>query len=75
MSIKLTDTQLVILSAAAPARRSLSGGAEESEGKTPPRKWQRNFSLAALVREELRPRRALAVWRRDDESGQSYCLN
>jgi hypothetical protein len=71
MSIKLTDTQLVMLSAAAqrddrcfePPKNLKGGAAQRVATKL----------LAAGLAKEIKAK-AGAVWRRDDETGQSYSL-
>jgi hypothetical protein len=72
MSIKLTDTQVVILSAAARrddrclvAPKSIRGGAAQ--------KVAVKFIAAGLVK-EIKAKAGMAIWRRDDEAGQHYSL-
>jgi DNA-binding MarR family transcriptional regulator len=72
MSIKLTDTQLVMLSAAARrddrclvAQRNLKGGAMH--------KVAAKLVTAGLVK-EIKAKAGMAVWRRDDAIGQAYAL-
>ena len=72
MSIKLTDTQLVILSAAAQhddrclvAPTNLKGGAAQ--------KVAAKLITAGLVK-EIKAKTGMAIWRRDDAAGQAYAL-
>ncbi len=72
MSIKLTDTQLVMLSAAARrgdrclvAPQNLKGGAMH--------KVAVKLVTAGLVK-EIKAKARMAVWRRDDAIGQAYAL-
>ena len=72
MSIKLTDTQLVILSTAAQREdrclvtpKSLKGGA--------PQKIAAKLLAAGLVK-EIKAKPGMAIWRREDEAGQSFSL-
>ena len=72
MSIKLTDTQLVILSTAAQREdccltlpKSLKGSSAQ--------KVSSKLLAAALVR-EIRAKQGAPVWRRDEEAGTSYSL-
>ena len=72
MSIKLTDTQLVMLSAAARrddrclvAPQNLKGGAMH--------KVAAKLVTAGLVK-EVKAKAGMAVWRRDDAIGQAYAL-
>jgi hypothetical protein len=72
MSIKLTDTQLVILSAAAQRDdrclippKSLKGASAQ--------KVAAKLIAAGLVR-EIKAKPGMAVWRRSDEAGQSFAL-
>jgi hypothetical protein len=71
-SAKLTDTQLVILSAASQredrcltAPKNLKGGAAQ--------KVAVKLLEAGLVR-EIKARAGMAIWRRDEEAGQAYSL-
>jgi hypothetical protein len=73
MSIKLTDTQLVILSTAAQREdrclvtpKSLKGGA--------PQKIAAKLLAAGLVKEIKAKPGMAAIWRREDEAGQSFSL-
>jgi hypothetical protein len=72
MSIKLTETQLLMLSAAAQredrclvAPNSLKGGAAQ--------KIAAKF-LAAGLAKEIKAKPGAPVWRHDDEAGRSYLL-
>jgi hypothetical protein len=72
MSIKLTDTQIVILSAA--ARRG-------DRCLVPPKSLKGNAAqmiatklLAAGLVKEIKAKPGMAIWRRDDEAGQSFAL-
>ena len=72
MSIKLTDTQLVMLSAAAQredrclvASATLNGAAAQKVAK--------KLISAGLAR-EVKGKRGDPIWRRDEESGVSYAL-
>jgi hypothetical protein len=72
MSIKLTDTQLVMLSAAAqrddrclvPAPKLKGAAAQKIAGKL----------MAAGLVKEIKAKAGVSVWRRDDEAGISYGL-
>jgi hypothetical protein len=72
MSIKLTDTQLIVLSAAAQrddrclvASKSLKGGAAQ--------KFAAKLLTAGLVK-EIKAKPGMPAWRRDEGAGQSYAL-
>lgn len=72
MSIKLTDTQLIMLSAAAQrkdrclvASPNLKGGAAQ--------KVAAKLSAAGLVK-EIKAKAGMPVWRRDEALGQPYGL-
>jgi Protein of unknown function (DUF2924)/Protein of unknown function (DUF3489) len=72
MSIKLSDTQLVILSAA--ARR-------DDRSLTPPEKLKVGAAhkvavklIAAGLVKEIRAKAGTPVWRRDEQNAQSYAL-
>ena len=72
MSIKLTDTQLVILSAAAQredrclvAPPTLKGGAAQKVA---------NKLISSGFTKEVRPKAGAPIWRRDEESGEDYAL-
>jgi hypothetical protein len=69
---KLTDTQLVILSAASQredrclvAPKNLKGGAAQKVAAK---------LLAAGLAREIKARTGMALWRRDEEAGQAYSL-
>jgi len=72
MSIKLTDTQLLMLSAAArrndrclvAAPNVKAGAAQKIAGKL----------IASGLVKEIKAKPGAPVWRRDDEAGQSYAL-
>ncbi len=71
-NVKLSDTQLVIMSAAAQredrclvASANLKGGAA--------RKVAEKLIATGLVK-EIRAKPGMAAWRRDEEAGQSYAL-
>jgi hypothetical protein len=73
MSIKLTDTQLILLSAAAQrkdrclvAPPKLNGGAAQ--------KFAAKLLTAGLVK-EIKAKPGMPPWRRDEGAGQSYALN
>jgi hypothetical protein len=72
MSIKLTDTQLVILSAAAQREdrclvtsKNLKGGAAQRIAAK---------LLAAGLAKEIKAKPGMAIWRRADEARQSFAL-
>src|SRR5271166_4071959 len=72
MSIKLTDTQLVILSAAAQREDrclilppTLKGGAAQKVA---------NKLISSGFTKEVRPKAGAPIWRRDEESGEDYAL-
>ena len=72
MSIKLTDTQLVMLSAAAQREdhflvspKSLRGGAAQKVAEK---------LISAGLAKETKAKRNDPIWRRDEESGASYAL-
>jgi hypothetical protein len=72
MSIKLTDTQLIILSAAAQredrclvASPKLKGGAALKVA---------NKLISAGFVEEIKAEAPATIWRRDNEAGQTYAL-
>ncbi len=72
MSIKLSDTQLIVLSAAAQredrclvAPKTLRGGAAQ--------KFAQKL-LAAGLAKEIKAKPGAPVWRRDEEAAQSYSL-
>lgn len=72
MSIKLTDTQLVMLSAAAqrddrcliPSKNLKGGAAQKVTAKL----------VAAGFAKEIKAKAGAPVWRRDEETGQNYAL-
>jgi hypothetical protein len=72
MSIKLTDSQLVMLSAAAQredrclvAPKTLNGAAVQKVA---------NKLISARLVEEIEAEAGAAIWRRDNETGQAYVL-
>src|SRR5271166_5344003 len=72
MSIKLTDTQLVVLSAAAQREDrclilppTLKGGAAQKVA---------NKLISSGFTKEVRPKAGAPIWRRDEESGEDYAL-
>ena len=72
MSIKLTDTQIVMLSAAAQrddrclvAPRNLKGGAAQKVATK---------LIEAGLAKEIKAKPGAPVWRRDEQGGQSYAL-
>jgi hypothetical protein len=72
MSIKLTDTQLVLLSAAAQrkdrclvAPETLKGGASQKVAKK---------LISMGLAKEIKAKRNDPIWRRDEQSGASYAL-
>jgi hypothetical protein len=72
MSIKLTDTQIVMLSAAAQrddrcllAPRNLKGGAAQKVATK---------LIGAGLAKEIKAKPGAPVWRRDEQGGQSYAL-
>jgi hypothetical protein len=72
MSIKLTDTQLVMLSAAAQrddrclvASQNLKGSAAQKVAAK---------LIGAGLAKEIKAKPGAAVWRRDEQTGQSYAL-
>jgi len=72
MSIKLSDTQLVMLSAAAQ---------RDDRGLTPPEKLKGGAAhkvaaklIAAGLVKEVKAKAGTPVWRRDEQAGQSYAL-
>jgi Protein of unknown function (DUF3489) len=72
MPVKLTDTQLVLLSAAAqrddrcltPASRLKAGAAQKIADKL----------IAAGFAKEIKSKTSVPVWRRDEETSQTYAL-
>jgi Protein of unknown function (DUF3489) len=72
MSIKLSDTQLVMLSAAAQRDdRSLTPPEKLKGG--PANKVATKLIAAGLVK-EVKAKTGMPVWRRDEQNGQSYAL-
>ena len=72
MSIKLSDTQLVMLSAAAQ---------RDDRSLTPPEKLKGGAAhkvaaklIAGGLVKEVKARAGMPVWRRDEQAGQSYAL-
>ena len=72
MSIKLSDTQLVMLSAAAQ---------RDDRSLTPPEKLKGVAAhkvaaklIAAGLVKEVKAKAGTPVWRRDEQAGQSYAL-
>jgi hypothetical protein len=72
MSVKLTDTQLVLLSAAAQrkdrclvASETLKGGAAQKVAKK---------LISVGLAKETKAKRNDPIWRRDEQSGASYAL-
>src|SRR5271165_2813163 len=72
MSIKFNDTQLVLLSAA--SRR-------DDQGLVPPAGAKRGRAQRAVAKlleagllKEIRAKAEAPIWRRDDETGQTYAL-
>jgi hypothetical protein len=72
MSIKLTDTQLMMLSAAAQRNDRYLVAAPNLKAAAA-QKIARKLIGAGLVR-EIRAKAGAPVWRRDDDSGLSYSL-
>ena len=72
MSIKLTDTQLVPLSAAA-QRKDLCLVAPSTLRGATAQKVASKLISAGLVK-EVRAKASDPIWRRDEESGASYAL-
>ena len=72
MSVKLTDTQLVILSAAA-QRDDRSLTAPKSLKGASAQKVASKLLAAGLVK-EIKAKPGMAIWRRDDEAQQSFAL-
>jgi Protein of unknown function (DUF3489) len=72
MSIKLSDTQLILLSAAAQ---------RDDRSLTPPEKLKGGAAhkvatklIAAGLAKEVKAKAGMPVWRRDEQYGQSYAL-
>ena len=72
MSIKLTDTQLVMLSATA-QRQDRCIAAPPSLKGAAAHKIATKLVTAGLV-EEIKAKRGAHVWRRDDTTGEAYAL-
>ncbi|MFZ0600936.1 MAG: DUF3489 domain-containing protein [Roseiarcus sp.] len=72
MSIKLTDTQLLMLSAAA-QRQDRCIAAPPSLKGAAAHKIATKLVTAGLV-EEIKAKRGAHVWRRDDTTGEAYAL-
>jgi Protein of unknown function (DUF3489) len=72
MSIKLTDTQLVLLGAAA-QRKDLCLVARPTLRGATAQKVVRKLISAGFVR-EVKAKASNPIWRRDEESGASYAL-
>ena len=72
MSIKLTDTQLVMLSAAAQRNGHCLVAAPNVKASAA-RKIAGKLIASGLVK-EIKAKPGAPVWRRDDEAGRSYAL-
>ena len=72
MSIKLTDTQLMMLSAAAQRNDRYLVAAPNLKGAAA-QKIASKLIGAGLVR-EIRAKAGAPVWRRDEDAGLSYAL-
>jgi hypothetical protein len=72
MSIKLTDTQLLMLSVAA-QRQDRCIAAPPSLKGAAARKIATKLVAEGLA-EEVKAKRGAQVWRRDDATGQAYAL-
>jgi hypothetical protein len=72
MSVKLSDTQLVMLSAAAQRGDRSLRPPEKLKGG-PAHKVATKLIAAGLVK-EVKAKAGMPVWRRDEQSGQSYAL-
>ena len=72
MSIKLTDTQLLMLSAA--ARRNDRCLVAASNVKAAAAQKIAGKLIASGLVKEIKAKPGAPVWRRDDEAGQSYAL-
>ena len=72
MSIKLTDTQLVMLSAAAQRHDRCLVAPAHLKG-TAPQKAAGKLIAAGLVK-EVKAKAGAPIWRRDVETGQTYAL-
>src|SRR5258708_29638957 len=73
MSIKLTDTQLVLMGAAAQRKDLYLVAPPTLKGATAQKVASKLIS-AGLVK-EVKAKASDPVWRRDEESGASYALN
>src|SRR3984957_12413809 len=72
MSIKLTDTQLVLLGAAAQRKDHFLVAPPTLKGATA-QKVARKLISAGFVK-EVKAKASDPIWRRDEESGASYAL-
>ena len=72
MSIKLTDTQLLMLSVAAQRQDRCIAASPSLKGAAA-RKIATKLVAAGLA-EEVKAKRGAQVWRRDDAAGQVYAL-
>ena len=72
MSIKFTDTQLVLLSAAS-QRDDLCLAPPKGPRRAQAQRAGAKLLEAGLVK-EMRARAGAPIWRRDDETGQTYAL-
>jgi Protein of unknown function (DUF3489) len=72
MSIKLTDSQLVMLSAASQRDDRCLEQSKRFKGSDAP-KLAEKLIKAGLAR-EVQAKAGMPVWRRDDEAGRSYAL-
>jgi hypothetical protein len=72
MSIKLTDTQLVLLGAAA-QRKDLCLVAPPTLKGATARKVASKLISAGFIK-EVKAKASDPIWRRDEESGASYAL-
>ena len=71
MSIKLTDTQLVVLSAAAQREDRCLAIPDSLKGNSA-QKIASKLLAAGLVR-EIKAKPDMPVWRRNEETEQGYC--
>ena len=72
MSIKLTDTQLVLLSAAAQRKDLFLVAPPTLKGATAQKVASKLISLGFI--KEVKAKASDPIWRRDEESGASYAL-
>ena len=72
MSIKLTDTQLVLLSAAAQRRDRCLVAPETLKGSASQKVSKKLISMGLAT--ETKAKRSDPIWRRDEQSGASYAL-